>query len=83
MIFSTNETTYRLFTAGSSWSGVVWWLYVQLQHVPVESVPITKVVSSNFFIARCTRYNISTVIKYVSELRQVGGIILLLRFPYQ
>ena len=48
---------------------MVWWLDLQL---PVQSVPITtKVVSSIYSIQHY-------VIKFVSDLRQVGGS---LRFP--
>ena len=48
---------------------IVWWLDLQL---PVQSVPITtKVVSSIYSIQHY-------VIKFVSDLRQVGGS---LRFP--
>ena len=51
---------------------IVW--HVDLQR-PVKSVPITtKVVSSNFRSWR-------SVIKFVSDLRQVGGFHRVLRFP--
>ena len=56
---------------------VVWWLDLQL---PVQSVPITtNVVNSNpahgevYLIQRC-------VIKFVSDLQQVGGFLRVLRF---
>ena len=51
---------------------IVWQLDLQL---PVQSVPITtKVVSSNF--AHCDMYSIQYyVIKFVSDLRQVGGFL--------
>jgi hypothetical protein len=46
-------------------------------------VPITtNVVSSNPTQARCTRYNIDIyVIKFVSDLQQVGGFLRILWFP--
>jgi len=45
----------------------------------VPTCIITNVVNSNQTQVRCTRYNIyDYVIKFVSDLRQVGG---LLRFP--
>ena len=53
---------------------IVWWLDLQL---PVQLVPITT--SSNPAQARHTWYNI--VIKVVSDLRQVGGFLWVLRFP--
>jgi hypothetical protein len=47
----------------------------------MKSVLITTdVVSSNPAQARCTRYNI-IVIKFVSDWRQVGDVLLVLRFP--
>ena len=53
---------------------IVW--YFDLQ-APVQSVPIaTKVVSSNHVCGKV--YSIQYVIKFVSDLRQVGGF---LRFP--
>ena len=48
--------------------------------LPVQSVSITtKVVSSNPIQAGCTRYNIMWI-KFVSDLWQVGGFLLVLRF---
>jgi hypothetical protein len=53
---------------------IVWWLDLQL---PMQSVPITtNVVSSN-----PTQAIQHYVIKFVSDLRQVGGFLLVLRFP--
>jgi hypothetical protein len=53
---------------------IVWWLDLQL---PMQSVPITtNVVSSN-----PTQAMQHYVIKFVSDLRQVGGFLLVLRFP--
>ena len=47
----------------------------------MQSVHInTNVVSSNPAHARCTRYNIM-FIKFVTDLRQVGGFLRVLRFP--
>ena len=48
--------------------------------LPLQSVPITtKVVSSNS--AQVEVYSIHYVINYVSDLRQVGGFLQILRFP--
>ena len=57
---------------------IVWWLDLQLH---VQSVPtITKVVSSN--PAHGELYSIQHyVIKFISDSRQVGGFLRLLRFP--
>ena len=57
---------------------IVWYLDLQLH---VQSVPITtKVVSSNPVNGEV--YSIQHyVIKFVSDLRQVGGFLRLLRFP--
>ena len=57
---------------------VVWQLDLQL---PMQSVPITTiVVSSN--PAHGGMYSIQHyVIKFVSDLRQVGGFLRFLRFP--
>ena len=57
---------------------ILWWLGLQL---PVQSLPITtKVVSSN--PANGEVYSIQHyVIKFVSDLRQVGGFLWVLRFP--
>jgi hypothetical protein len=53
---------------------IVLWLDLQL---PMQSVPITtNVVSSN-----PTQAMQHYVIKFVSDLRQVGGFLLVLRFP--
>ena len=51
----------------------------------MQSVPITtNVVSSNATQVKCSRYNIIYyVIKFVSDLQQVGGFLLVLRFPPQ
>ena len=50
-------------------------------HLPVQSVPITtKVVSSNPVHGKV--YSIQHfVIKFVSDLRQVGGFLPVIRFP--
>ena len=57
---------------------IVWYLDLQLH---VQSVPITtKVVSSNPVHGEV--YSIEHyVIKFVSDLRQVGGFLRVLRFP--
>jgi hypothetical protein len=53
---------------------IVWWLDLQL---PMQSVSInTNVVSSNL-----TQAIQHYVIKFVSDLLQVGGFLQLLRFP--
>ena len=57
---------------------IVWQLDLQL---PVQSVPIiTKVVSSNPVHGEVYSKQ-HYVIKFVSDLRQVGGFLRLLRFP--
>ena len=58
---------------------IVWLLDLQL---PVQSVHIiTKVASSN--PVQCAVYSIQHyVIKFVSDLRQVGGFLRVLRFLY-
>jgi hypothetical protein len=49
----------------------------------VQSVPsTTNVVSSNPAQAMCTRYNTMRW-KFVSDLRQVGGFLWVLRFLHQ
>ena len=54
---------------------IVWSLDLQLH---VHSVSIhSNVVSSNAAQARCTRYN-NTVVKFVSDLQQVGDFLLVL-----
>ena len=54
---------------------IVWWLDLQL---PMQSIPITTdVVSSN--LDQSEVYNI--VIKFISDLRQVGGFLRVPRFP--
>jgi hypothetical protein len=62
---------------------IVWMLDLQLQNVnvPVQSVPITtNVVSSNSVHGEV--YSIQHyVIKFVSDLRKVGGFLWMLRFP--
>jgi len=57
---------------------IVWLLDLQL---PVQSVPITtNVVSSNHVHDKV--YSIQHyVIKFVSDLQQVGGFLRILRFP--
>ena len=57
---------------------IAWWLDLQL---PLQEVPITtKVVSSNLVHGEV--YSIQHyVIKFVSDLWQVGGFLLVLRFP--
>jgi hypothetical protein len=56
---------------------IVWWLDLQ---VPVQSVRITtKVDSSNPVHGKV--YSIQYVIKFVSDVRQVGGFLRILRFP--
>ena len=56
---------------------IIWQLDLQL---PVQSVPITtKVVSSNAVHGKT--YSIWYVIKFVSDFRQVGGFLMVLRFP--
>jgi hypothetical protein len=57
---------------------IVWLLDLQL---PVQSVHIiTKVASSN--PVQCAVYSIQHyVIKFVSDLRQVGGFLRVLQFP--
>ena len=57
---------------------IAWFLDLQL---PMQSVPITtNVVRSN--LAHGEVYLIQHyVIKFVSDLRQVGGFLLVLRFP--
>ena len=52
-------------------------MVVDLQ-LPIQSVYITtNVVNSNPTQAKCTRYNI----KFVSDLRQVGGFLRVRWFP--
>ena len=54
-------------------------LYLDLQ-LPVQSVPIIKVVSSN--LAHDEVYSIQHyVIKCVSDLRHIGGFLRVLWFP--
>ena len=75
------RTTEKLhINQGLSWS---WsygnWICNSLTQ-PMQSVPITtNVVTSNPTQAGWTRYNI--VIKLVSDLWQVGGLLQVLRFP--
>ena len=55
---------------------IVWYLDL---HLPVQSVPIiTNIVSS-----KPTKAIQHYVIKIVSDLRQVGGFLWVLRFPPQ
>ena len=57
----------------------VWYFDLKL---PMQSVSITtSVVSSN--PAQAKAYSIKHVIKYVSDLQQVGGFLRVLRFPSQ
>ena len=52
---------------------IVWQLDLQL---PMQPVPITtEFVSSNPAQARCTRYNKHYVIKFVSDLGQISGLL--------
>ena len=63
-LVSTSTTTMGVVVAV-----IVWWLAFQL---PVQSVPITtKVVSSNPAQVRCMYSIQHSVIKFVSNLRQV------------
>ena len=56
---------------------IVWLLDLQL---PMQSVPITtNVVSSNLAVGE--GYSIQCYVIFVSDLRQVGGILRVLRFP--
>ena len=56
---------------------IVWYLDLQL---PMQSVPITTdVVNRN--LGQGEVYSIHYVIKFVSDLRQVGGFLRVLRFP--
>ena len=57
---------------------IIWLLDLQL---PVQSVPITtNIVSSNS--VHCEVYSIQHyVIKFVSDLQQVGGFLWVLGFP--
>jgi hypothetical protein len=55
---------------------IVWYLQLPVQSVPI----ITKVVSLNFVHGEV--YSIQHyVIKFVSDLRQAGGFLRVLRFP--
>jgi len=60
----------------------MFWRVLDLQ-LPMQSVPITtKVVSSNPI--NCEVYSIKHyVIKFVNDLRQVGGFLRVLPFPPQ
>ena len=50
--------------------------------VPIQSVPITtKVVSSNFVHGEVYSMQHYVFIKFVSDLRQVGGFLRVLQFP--
>ena len=57
---------------------VVWWLDLQLH---VQSVPITTEVVSLNPVHGEVYLTQHYVIKFVSDLRQVGGFLLVLRFP--
>ena len=78
-LFSFQSISHKPLT--QTWQGavvvIVWWLDLKL---PVQSVPIiTKVVSSNDVHGEM--YSIQHyVIKFVSDLRQVGGFLRVLRF---
>ena len=67
-----------LYAIGAVVAVIVWFLDLQLH---MQSVPITtNVVSSN--PVRGEMYSIQHyVIKFVSDLRQVGGFLPVLRFP--
>ena len=69
---------YLNYEKGRAAVVIVWKLNLQL---PIQSVPIaTNVVSSN--PAHCEMYLIQHyVIKFVSDLWQVGGFLRVLRFP--
>jgi hypothetical protein len=56
----------------------VWWLDLQLH---VQSVPITNEVVSLNPVHGEVYLTQQYVIKFVSDLRQVGGFLLVLRFP--
>ena len=68
-----------LFVSSSIMVLIVWYLDLQL---PVLSVPMTnKVVSSNP-AHQCEVYSIQNyVVKFVTDLLQVSGFFLVLRFP--
>ena len=70
---------YHSHPRGRSGLVIVWYLDLQL---PVQSVPITtKVVSLNP-VHDGEVYSIQNyVIKFVSDLRQVGGFLRILRIP--
>jgi hypothetical protein len=83
IINNTFVTNIMIFSYGASWPCVImavilWSLDLQL---PVQSVPITTdVVSSN--PVHGEMYSIQHyVIKFVSVLHNVGGFLLVLRFP--
>ena len=56
---------------------IVWWLDLQL---PMQSVPITIDYEFEFRSGRGVQHY---VIKFVSDLRQVGGFLQVLWFPPQ
>ena len=78
LFFSSVPAYIPLFFIGTIVVVIAWYLDIQLH---VQSVPITtKVVSSNPVHGEV--YSIQCyVIKFVSDLRQVGGFLRLLRFP--
>ena len=79
VIYWTNIFYFVLMKWTSTYSGtVIWQLDLQL---PMQSVPIiTNVVRSNH--AHGEVYSIQQyAIKCVSDLRQVGGFLQVLRFP--
>ena len=78
LCFIDNAFSYYNIAIKAIMVMIVWLLDLQL---PVQSVPITtKVVSSNPVHGEV--YSIQHyVIKFVSDLRQVGGFLRVLRFP--
>ena len=62
-----------IYTQGAVVAVIVWQLDLQL---PMQSVPITTE-----FESRSGRGVQHYVIKFVSDLRQVGGFLRVLRFP--
>jgi hypothetical protein len=56
---------------------IAWWLDLQL---PMQSVPITTDYEFEFRSGRGVQHY---VIKFVSDLRQVGGFLQVLWFPPQ
>ena len=56
---------------------IIWWMDLQL---PMQSVPITTDYEFEFRPGRGVQHY---VIKFVSDLRQVGGFLQVLWFPPQ